>query len=68
MGFYEAATVVGLASGAALGGRLYESFGHLAFTLVALEVPGGHVAVLAVAAEPDAFRLEVIADPVTHRP
>src|ERR1051325_7386215 len=36
MGFYEAATVVGLASGAALGGRLYESFGYVAFTLVAL--------------------------------
>src|ERR1051325_11402713 len=35
MGFYEAATVVGLAGGAARGGRLYESFGHLAFTLVA---------------------------------
>jgi len=36
MGFYEAATVVGLASGAALGGRLYEHYGGLAFTLVAL--------------------------------
>jgi MFS family permease len=36
MGFYEAATVVGLASGAAVGGRLYEHFGHLAFSLVAL--------------------------------
>jgi MFS family permease len=36
MGFYEAATVVGLASGAALGGRLYEHFGNLAFSLVAL--------------------------------
>lgn len=36
MGFYEAATVVGLASGAALGGRLYENFGNLAFSLVAL--------------------------------
>jgi MFS family permease len=36
MGFYEAATVVGLAAGAAVGGRLYEQFGGLAFTLVAL--------------------------------
>jgi MFS family permease len=36
MGFYEAATVVGLAAGAALGGRFYEQFGHLAFTLIAL--------------------------------
>lgn len=36
MGFYEAATVVGLASGAALGGRLYESLGHMAFSVVAL--------------------------------
>ncbi len=36
MGFYEAATVVGLASGAALGGRLYEWFDGRAFTLVAL--------------------------------
>lgn len=36
MGFYEAATVVGLASGAALGGRLYEDFGHWAFSLIAL--------------------------------
>jgi MFS family permease len=36
MGFYEAATVVGLAGGAAVGGRLYEHFGHLAFTLIAL--------------------------------
>jgi MFS family permease len=35
MGFYEAATVVGLASGAALGGRLYESLGRGAFTVVA---------------------------------
>jgi MFS family permease len=36
MGFYEAATVVGLASGAALGGRLYDHFGGIAFSLVAL--------------------------------
>jgi MFS family permease len=36
MGFYEAATVVGLASGAALGGTFYEHFGHLAFSLIAL--------------------------------
>jgi MFS family permease len=36
MGFYEAATVVGLAAGAAMGGRFYEHFGRLAFFLVAL--------------------------------
>jgi MFS family permease len=36
MGFYEAATVVGLAAGAALGGRLYEYFGHVAFFLMGL--------------------------------
>jgi MFS family permease len=36
MGFYEAATVVGLASGAAIGGRLYEHFGHVTFSLIAL--------------------------------
>jgi MFS family permease len=36
MGFYEAATVVGLASGAALGGRLYEHFGQVTFSLIAL--------------------------------
>lgn len=36
MGLYEAATVVGLASGAALGGRLYDSFGTTAFTLLAI--------------------------------
>jgi MFS family permease len=36
MGFYEAATVVGLAAGAAVGGFLYQVFGTLAFTLVAL--------------------------------
>lgn len=36
MGFYEAATVVGLASGAAIAGRLYEQFGSLTFTLIAL--------------------------------
>ena len=36
MGFYEAATVVGLASGAAVGGRLYEQFGNAGFSLIAL--------------------------------
>ena len=36
MGFYEAATVVGLAAGAAVGGLLYQVFGTLAFTLIAL--------------------------------
>jgi MFS family permease len=36
MGFYEAATVVGLAAGAALGGRLYDHFGRTAFSLIAL--------------------------------
>jgi len=36
MGFYEAATVVGLAAGAAVGGRLYDAFGGVAFTLVAI--------------------------------
>ena len=36
MGLYQAATVVGLASGAAVGGQLYQRFGTLAFTLVAL--------------------------------
>lgn len=36
MGFYEAATVVGLASGAAVAGQLYQRFGTLAFTFVAL--------------------------------
>lgn len=36
MGFYEAATVVGLAAGAAVGGRLYENFGGLTFSLIAL--------------------------------
>jgi len=36
MGFYEAATVVGLASGAAVGGRLYEQFGTGGFSLIAL--------------------------------
>ena len=35
MGLYEAATVVGLALGAALGGRLYDSFGPVAFIVVA---------------------------------
>ena len=35
MGFYEAATVVGLALGAALGGRLHDQFGSFAFTIVA---------------------------------
>jgi 4'-phosphopantetheinyl transferase len=32
-------------------------------SLVSLDVPDGYVAALAVAAEPDAFRVEVIADP-----
>jgi MFS family permease len=36
MGFYEAATVVGLAGGAAVGGRLYEHYGYWAFSLIAL--------------------------------
>jgi len=36
MGFYEAATVVGLASGAAVGGRLYEQFGTAGFSMIAL--------------------------------
>jgi MFS family permease len=35
MGLYEAATVVGLATGAAIAGRLYDNFGTLAFTLIA---------------------------------
>ena len=35
MGFYEAATVVGLALGAALGGKLHDQFGSLSFTIVA---------------------------------
>ena len=35
MGFYEAATVVGLALGAAVGGKLHDQFGDLAFTIVA---------------------------------
>jgi MFS family permease len=35
MGFYEAATVVGLAVGAALGGKLHDQFGSFAFTIVA---------------------------------
>jgi MFS family permease len=36
MGFYEAVTVVGLASGAAVAGRLYDQFGRLTFSLIAL--------------------------------
>jgi MFS family permease len=36
MGFYEAATVVGLALGAAVGGKLHDQFGPFAFTVVAL--------------------------------
>ena len=36
MGFYEAATVVGLALGAAVGGKLHDQFGSLSFTIVAL--------------------------------
>jgi MFS family permease len=35
MGFYEAATVVGLAVGAAVGGKLHDQFGSLSFTIVA---------------------------------
>ena len=35
MGFYEAATVVGLALGAAVGGKLHDQFGGIAFTIVA---------------------------------
>src|SRR5947209_10099911 len=35
MGFYEAATVVGLALGAAVGGKLHDQFGGIAFTVVA---------------------------------
>ena len=36
MGLYEAATVVGLAAGAAVGGRLYDHFGSVTFSLIAL--------------------------------
>ena len=36
MGFYEAATVVGLAVGAAVGGKLHDQFGQVAFTIVAV--------------------------------
>ena len=36
MGIYEAATVVGLAGGAFIGGRLYEALGAGAFTVIAL--------------------------------
>jgi MFS family permease len=36
MGFYEAATVVGLALGAYVGGKLHDQFGSSAFTIVAL--------------------------------
>jgi hypothetical protein len=36
MGFYEAATVVGLAVGAAVGGKLHDQFGQFAFTIVAV--------------------------------
>jgi MFS family permease len=35
MGFYEAATVVGLALGAAVGGKLHDQFGGVSFTIVA---------------------------------
>jgi MFS family permease len=35
MGFYEAATVVGLALGAAVGGKLHDQFGSVSFTIVA---------------------------------
>jgi MFS family permease len=36
MGFYEAVTVVGLASGAAVAGRLWDRFGTVTFSLIAL--------------------------------
>ena len=36
MGFYEAATVVGIATGAAIAGRLYDAYGTLAFSFIAL--------------------------------
>jgi MFS family permease len=36
MGFYEAVTVVGLASGAAVAGRLYDLFKGVTFSLIAL--------------------------------
>ncbi|MDQ3810067.1 MAG: MFS transporter [Chloroflexota bacterium] len=48
MGFYEAATVVGLASGAAVGGRLYEHFGNLAFSLIAVVYVGSLLLFMAV--------------------
>jgi MFS family permease len=48
MGFYEAATVVGLAAGAAVGGRLYELFGKVAFSLIALIYLGSLVLFLLV--------------------
>ena len=35
MGFYEAATVVGLALGAAVGGKLHDQYGQTSFTIVA---------------------------------
>ena len=35
MGFYEAATIVGLALGAAIGGKLHDQLGALSFTVVA---------------------------------
>jgi MFS family permease len=35
MGFYEAATVVGLALGAFVGGKLHDQFGQASFTIVA---------------------------------
>ncbi len=35
MGFYEAATVVGLALGAAVGGKLHDQFGSFSYTIVA---------------------------------
>lgn len=36
MGLYEAATVVGIGLGAALGGKLHDSFGQFAFSMVAV--------------------------------
>ncbi|HLZ26466.1 MAG TPA: MFS transporter [Chloroflexota bacterium] len=43
MGLYEAATVVGIGLGAALGGKLHDQFGLFAFTLVALLYVGALV-------------------------
>ncbi|HLH22107.1 MAG TPA: MFS transporter [Chloroflexota bacterium] len=48
MGCYEAATVLGLAMGAVLGGTLYERVGTAAFTLVALIYAASLALLLAV--------------------